>query len=67
MNRKGVEGLPLKYIAIILMAVMIFGAVIAIAGNLSATATQATHQTNQTLNAVLNKSLGNMINRTVSP
>jgi len=61
--RKGVEGLPLKYIVMILAAAIIIAVLLQITGILSSTATTGTEQANQTLNTILEKSLGNVLER----
>ena len=58
---KGIEGLPLKYIAMLIVAAVILGAFISITLTLSNTTLAGVLQTNQTLNEILNKSVGNVV------
>lgn len=58
---KGIEGLPLKYIAMLIVAGIVFAAFIEITLILSTTSLSGISQTNQTLNEILNKSIGNVI------
>jgi hypothetical protein len=50
---KGVEGLPLKYIAVILVAALVIGVVVSVITTFTGTATTGAGQLNQTVNAGL--------------
>ena len=63
---KGIEGLALKYIVIILVAAIVIGVFVQIIIMLSATSLQSASQTNQTLNQILNKSIGNIIKQNLT-
>jgi hypothetical protein len=64
---KGVEGLPLKYIIMLLVAVIIIATLIHVTNMFSATAIAGTEQANQTLNTVLEESLGNVLKNSANP
>ncbi|MFQ5647930.1 MAG: hypothetical protein ACE5FW_01725 [Candidatus Aenigmatarchaeota archaeon] len=61
------EGLPLKYITMILVAMLIVAAFVSITNLLSATAANATQTANGTLNEVLTQTLGNALKVNVTP
>lgn len=61
------EGLPLKYITMILVAMLIVAAFVSITNLLSATAVNATQTANGTLNEVLTQTLGNALKVNVTP
>jgi len=54
---KGIEGLPFKYILILIVAVIIISAFFFVLGKFSSTALAMTKSTNSTLHDVLNNSL----------
>ncbi len=58
---KGIEGLPLKYMAMLLMSMLVIAAFVHIASILATTGFQGVSQSNQTLNEILNKSIGNVL------
>ncbi|MBI4015693.1 MAG: hypothetical protein HY362_03165 [Candidatus Aenigmarchaeota archaeon] len=60
---KGIEGLPLKYLAMLLVAAVVLVAVAQITLNLQNTATLGTHTVNETVKGVLNESLSLVMNR----
>ncbi len=53
---KGVEGLPLKYIAIVLVAAIVIAAVYSIVTNFTSSAQQNTERFNKTASGALNVS-----------
>ncbi len=58
---KGVEELPLKYLAMILAAALIVGAVIYATNILASTATEGTLSANSSLQALLNSSIARIL------
>ena len=60
---KGIEGLPLKYLAMLLVAAVVLVAVAQITLNFQNTATLGTHTANETVKGVLNESLSLVLNR----
>jgi hypothetical protein len=60
---KGIEGLPLKYVAMIIIALIMVGALLQITGILTTSVSNATETANKTLHTVLDKSMGDVINR----
>lgn len=57
MKFKGIEGLPFKYILILIVAVIIITAFFVVLNQFSTTAFSMTKSTNSTLHDVLNTSL----------
>ena len=55
------EGLPLKYIAMLLIAFLVVAAFVSITNLMSATAVNTTQMTNSTLNSILTETLGNAL------
>jgi hypothetical protein len=64
---KGIEGLPLKYIIMLLVATLIIAALLQVTDMFSATAMAGTEQANQTLSTILEKSLGNVLENSANP
>ena len=58
---KGIEGMPLKYIIVIIVGAIIIAVFLQIANIIGNTGLQGVSEANQTLTAVLNKSIGNAI------
>ena len=58
---KGVEELPLKYLAMILAAALIVGAIVYSTNILSSVAIGGTNSANSSLHALLNSSLANVL------
>ncbi len=58
---RGVEELPLKYIAMLIMAALIVGAVIYSTNILASTSIQGTASINGSLHALLNESLSRIL------
>ena len=56
MNRKGVEGLPLKYIIIAIVAALVVGVLIQVTGTIGQDVTGAAVRLNNTLADFLNSS-----------
>jgi len=61
------EGLPLKYIAMLLIAFLVVAAFVSITNLMSATAVNTTQMTNSTLNSILTETLGNALKVNVTP
>ena len=59
---KGIEGLPLKYIVMILTASVIIASMLYITDIFTGMVIIGTEQTNQTLNVILDQSIGNFLN-----
>jgi hypothetical protein len=57
LNRKGIEGLPLKYTIIILVAAIVIGIVLYMTGTLDSGVRTTTNQINQTLVNKVNSTL----------
>ncbi|MBU5557725.1 MAG: hypothetical protein QW751_01075 [Candidatus Aenigmatarchaeota archaeon] len=64
---KGIEGLPLRYILLLLIAAVVLVAVLSITGMLTTSATSATQTANSSLLDVLSKSIGNVLVQNPSP
>ncbi len=58
---KGIEGLPLKYIVMILMGAIVIAVFLEITLLIGSAGLQGVSQANQTLTTVLNKSIGNVL------
>ena len=58
---KGIEGIPIKYILMILVGAIIIAVFIEISAIIGNTGLQGISQANQTLTVILNKSIGNII------
>lgn len=67
MEMKGLEGLALKYIAMLLVAVLVVAAFVQVTGMISALGTEGTITANQTLQTILDQSLGNVIKGNITP
>lgn len=65
--RKGVEGLALKYVAMLLVAVLVVAAFVQITGMISSLGTTGTITANQTLQTILDQALGNVIKGNITP
>lgn len=64
---KGVEELPLKYIAMLIVAALIVGAVIYSTNILASTSMKGTISANNSLHALLNSSLSRILTTTTGP
>ena len=60
---KGVEELPLKYLAMILAAALIVGAIVYSTNILSSISIGGTQSANSSLHALLNSSLANVLSK----
>ena len=58
---KGIEGMPLKYIVMLIIGAIIIAAFVEISTIIGNTGLQGVSQANQTLTTILNKSIGNVI------
>ena len=61
---KGIEGLPFKYIIMIIAAAIVVGALMMALDMLTVTAKATTQSANDTLISALNNSLSRAVNRT---
>ncbi|MFQ6010224.1 MAG: hypothetical protein ACE5J7_03845 [Candidatus Aenigmatarchaeota archaeon] len=61
---KGIEGLPFKYIVMIIAAAIVVGALMMAIDMLTVTAKATTQSANETLLDALNNSLAKAVNRT---
>jgi hypothetical protein len=67
MRLKGLEGMPLKYIAMLIVAAIIMVAFMNIVNMVMTMSINATQTANGTLMAVLDQSIGNTLNANASP
>ena len=58
---KGIEGLSLKYIVMLIIGALILAAFLQITNVIGNTGLSGVSQANQTLTTILNKSIGNVI------
>ena len=64
---KGIEGMALKYIAMMLIAALVVAAFVQVTGMMVSLGTNGTVVANQTLQTVLDQSLGNVIKGNITP
>ena len=61
------EGLPLKYISMLLIAALVVAAFVSVTNLMEAAAINTTQTANGTLNTVLTETLGNVLKANVTP